>query len=169
MDIRSSLLAEHSKTNADRIVNHILTNQTKINDLMVCFFDDSVRLCQWAAWPVGILEKKEPDLIFPFMDEMIENLENPKHNAVVGNTLRAWQFMKIPESQQGKIFDICFKFLLDPTAPVTMRAFGMTVCANVCDDIPELSEELALVISENMEYGTSGFKSRGRKILKKFK
>jgi hypothetical protein len=42
----------------------------------------------------------------------------------------------------------------------------MTVCANICKDIPELKEELILAIEDQLEFGSAGIVSRGRKIIK---
>ena len=45
----------------------------------------------------------------------------------------------------------------------------MDIAYNIASDIPELKEELALVINDQMEFNSAGFKSRGKRILKKIK
>ena len=42
----------------------------------------------------------------------------------------------------------------------------MTVLYNITLKIPELADELKIIIEDQMPYGSAGFKSRGKKILK---
>lgn len=50
--------------------------------------------------------------------------------------------------------------------PVAVKVFSMTVLFNIVQVYPELSEELEISIEEQMPFGSGGFKSRGRKVLK---
>ena len=45
----------------------------------------------------------------------------------------------------------------------------MTVLYNLCKKEPDLANELRILIEEQMLYGTAGFKSRGKRILKELK
>lgn len=166
MNIQNCLNAEHSKSNVDKIINYIGQDSDKLNELMACFFSENIRLCQRAAWTVGILGEMYPHLLLPYMDKMIQVFENPKHNALVRNTLRTWQFIDIPSSSQGMVYDKCFNLLINPKSPIAIRVFAMTVCFNISKIIPELKEELILVIKENMVESSPGFYSRGNKVLK---
>ena len=65
--------------------------------------------------------------------------------------------------------DICFNFLLSQDEPVAIRVFAMTVLGNIAQKWPELKNELRMAIEENMEFGSAGFKSRGKKELKRLK
>jgi hypothetical protein len=138
----------------------------RISELMDCFFDPNLRICQRAAWPVGDLGEKYPTLLIPYLPALIENLKTPKHNAIMRNTVRTWQNMPIPEEFQGAVFEICFEYIIDPKIPIAVRAFSMTVCANICNDVPELKEELKIAIEDQLEFGSPGIRSRGNKILK---
>lgn len=166
MSIRDILLTEHSRAITDLILKELSSHPDRIDELMTCFFDADLRICQRAAWPVGDLGEKFPALIIPYLHAMIQNLSNPKHDAIIRNTVRTWQFMKIPEPYQGEIFEICFNYIIDPKIPIASRAFSMTVCANICKEIPELKDELILAIEDQMENGSAGIVSRGRKIIK---
>lgn len=166
MSIHTILQTGHSRTITNQILDAIAKNPAFIDDLMACFFDANLRICQRAAWPLGDLGEKYPELIIPYLPEMIKNLAHPKHDAIIRNTVRTWQYMKIPEAYQGDIFEICFNYIIDPKIPIASRAFSMTVCANICKDIPELKDELILAIEDQLEFGSAGIVSRGRKIIK---
>ncbi|MEY3421409.1 MAG: hypothetical protein RIR48_1701 [Bacteroidota bacterium] len=165
MDIKALLLKEHSKAVTSVIVNYYLKHPDKIDELMDCFFESNYRICQRAAWPVGILGEKNPEIIISYLPKLITNLTEPKHDAIIRNTVRIWQKMKIPENFQGEVFELCFNFILNPKAAIAIRAFSMTVCANIAKDIPELREELILAISDQLENSAPGIISRGNKII----
>lgn len=166
MTFRNILLSEHSRKATDTILNAIKEDTGRISELMECFFDDNLRLCQRAAWPVGDLGEKYPTLMIPYLPQMIATLRAPKHDAVIRNTVRTWQNMPIPEDYQGEVFDICFNYILDPKIPIAIRAFSMTVCANICKGVPELAAELILAITEQIEFGSPGIRNRGLRIIK---
>ena len=141
----------------------------RIQELMDCFFADDWRLNQRGAWAVGILGESQPSLMLPYMEQMIAHLKSPKHDAVLRNTVRLWQNMEIPEVWHGEIFEICFGFITNTTTPIAIKAFSMTVCENISKNYPELQQELILAIEDQMEFGSSGVKNRGQKLLKKLK
>lgn len=166
MNIEDALSREHSKKISLEIVNYIMIHPDATDQLMKCFFEKNLRICQRAAWPLGILGQQSPDLLLPYLDQMIKNLNDPPHDAVIRNTVRTWQYMDIPEAYQGEIFDICFNYIANPKMASAIRAFSMTVCENIAKEIPELKEELHLAINDILDHASSGVKSRAKKVLK---
>ena len=77
MSIHTILQTGHSRTITNQILDAIAKNPALIDDLMACFFDANLRICQRAAWPVGDLGEKYPELIIPYLPEMIKNLTHP--------------------------------------------------------------------------------------------
>ena len=166
MNFRNLLEKEHSKSNTSKIVKYIAKHPEALSNLMDCFFDGDIRLCQRAAWPVGDIGEKYPNILLPYLKPMMENISNPKHNAVLRNTLRSWQYLPIPEEFQGVIFDKCYNYFVDVQVPVAIRVFGMTVCANIAKDIPELKKEVIVAIKFQIPFGSAGIKSRGIHLIK---
>lgn len=167
--IKQRLESGHTKEITASIVSDVKNNPDRVQELMDCFFADDWRLNQRAAWPVGILGESQPSLMLSYMEQMIAHLKSPKHDAVLRNTVRLWQNMDIPEEWQGEVFELCFGFITNPTTPIAIKAFSMTVCENICKNYPELRDELVLAIEDQMEFGSPGVKSRGQKLLKKLK
>jgi hypothetical protein len=50
--------------------------------------------------------------------------------------------------------------------PIAIKVFSMTVLFNISKNVPEFRDELAIIIEDQMPYGSAGFKSRGKKTLK---
>ena len=88
------------------------------------------------------------------------------HNAVPRNILRILQFVDIPRPLQGIVTNICFDFLISKEIPVAIKAFSMTVLANIAQKEPDLKNEIISTIQIMLPYGSAGIQSRGRKVLK---
>jgi len=168
-DILRLLQSGHSKAQTIKITNAIINHQYPIEDLMTCFFSKEMRICQRASWPVTMIGEQNPVMFIPYLQKMIDHLDHPNHDAVVRNIIRSWQFMEIPEDYIGPIYEKCFNYLSEPHHAVAIRVFSMTTCVNIAESIPELGPELEAVILEYMDHSSAGFRSRGRKELKRLK
>ncbi len=166
---RELLGIRNSKEIVLQIIEEIKENPGRMQELMDCFFDEDLRLCQRAAWPVGMITDHAPGLIIPYLEKMLINLETPHHDAIVRNTFRTLQNINIPEDIEGLAFEKAFNYLLDPNNAIGIRVFAMTVCGNIALKYPELKDELVPVIEEQMPHGSAGYISGGKRVLKSLK
>lgn len=166
MDIKKELLKEHSKAQAVKISNYIGDAPEKFDELITLFLADEYRVTQRAAWVVSHCADQYPELIEPHLEKLILNLKNKVHVAVKRNTVRVLQDVEIPEELLGETADICFTLMQSGEETIAVKVFAMTVLGNICVKFPELKNELIPLIEDQMPYGSAGFKSRGKKILK---
>lgn len=168
MNIREQLLKVHSKSNNLLICNWIGGDSKKFALLIDAFLDKEYRVVQRAAWSVSTIGVKHPHLLLPHIDVMINAAEHPIHPAVLRNIfkLMAEAVLPISEAQEGRLLNLSFDLLTNPAQPVAIRVHCMQFIANLCKSYPDLAIELKEIIEDGMEYGSAGFKSRGRKILK---
>jgi hypothetical protein len=169
MNIEELLIEEHSKAQAIKIAQFVGNDRERFDELMKLFLDGRIRIHQRASMPLCICADKHPHLIIPYLQTMLSNLKNPVHDAVVRNTIRLFQNIELPEDMWGEVWEICFEYLVSPRYPVAIRVFAMTVLYNICRELPELTQELKVVLEDQMPYGSAGFISRGKKILAKLK
>ncbi|MTB49456.1 hypothetical protein [Lewinella sp. W8] len=171
MDFRAQLLSEHSRANADLLLDHLERHPEDLTAFMEHFFGREVVEAQRAAMVVGDLGRRHPDRLIPFHLRLIEAAGQPVHPAIRRNVLR--YFSEIPlaliaEEPQGHLLDLAFRVTASPADAVAMRVFAMQIVANFCTLYPELKDELRGVIENQIAEGASaGFLSRGRKILAK--
>ena len=166
MDLRKQLLKDHSKENTSLIVDHLLEHHHEVPELMHIFLHESYRLIQRAAWVVGDLARSKPELISPYIPQMIQNLKKPGiHDAAKRNTMRFLQEVEINEEDWGEALDIAMKFLESNEEAIAIKVFSMTVAFKIIKKIPELKDELKMTIEDQMPYGSAGFKNRGQKII----
>lgn len=166
MDIKTELLREHSKEQAKRIAGYIGKDVERFDVLMSLFLDINYRITQRAAWVLSHCIDDQPNLILPYVEKIVLNLKDETPVAVVRNTVRVLQMVEIPEEHWGITADACFHLLASNSQPVAVKVFSMTVLANICLKVPELKHELKILIEDQMPYGSAGFKSRGKKVLK---
>ena len=168
MNLRETILKEHSKKQTTKIVRWISGDQEKFDELVELFLKSEYRVTQRAAWPLSNCVIDHPELVKKHLKKLLLNLKKPGlHNAVTRNTLRLLQDIEIPVSLQGMAAEICFDLFNDQKQPIAIHVFSMSVLGNICNNHPELSNELRLSIEARLPYGSAGFLSRAKKVLKK--
>ena len=169
MDIKQALEAEHSKALTFSIINYIGDDANRMAELMDCFFSDQYRLCQRASWAVGYMAEKQSRLLEPYLERMILNLNKPVHDAIMRNTMRVFRDLPtIPDELLGITADVCFRYVTTPSVAVAIRCFAMRVLEKICRKVPELKEEVRLIIKDLMQYETApAFTSAAKDVLKK--
>ena len=167
MNLREEILKERSKKQANKIIKWVGSDPEKFNELVSLFLKGEYRVTQRAGWPLSNIMIEYPHLIAKHLKKLLLNLQKPGlHNAVLRNTLRLLQFVKIPKPLHGLTAETCFQLLNDKKQPIAIYVFSMSVLGNLCMDYPDLKQELKLSIEEQLPYGTAGFRSRARKVLK---
>ena len=166
LNLKEEIFKDYSKQKVVELSEYIGNDKARFAELMELFFSADYRINQRTSWVVGHCSDLHPELFFPYLEQMIKNLDNPVHDAVVRNTMRIFQDTEIPEPLMGELADKCFNYLMNPQIPVAIRVFSMTVLYNITLIWPELQHELKVIIEEHLPYGSAGFKSRGKKILR---
>ena len=168
MDIEARLEAEHSKSLTTAIVAYVGEDKERFAVLMQVFLKGESRVSQRAAWPLSFIAEQHPQLMRPYLDELLKKLEKRnQHPAIARNILRSFQQMDIPEKHHAVLVDLCFTFIKDQTCPAAIRAFAITVATNICRLYPELKNELYLILNELNQFPQlPAVKSRTKLSLK---
>lgn len=167
MDLRQTILAEHSKANCNRIVKWVGDSQKRFDELFHLFLNDEYRVVQRAAWPLSYCTEENPQLIKKHLGKLIKNLKRPNlHDAVKRNTVRLLQNISVPKRLHGELMSLCFEYISSPDEAVAIKVFSLTILQNFSRQYPEIKNELKLIIEEQWEHESAAFKSRAKKILK---
>lgn len=166
MNLHKEILKEHSKTQCTKIVQWVGNSQKKFNELFNLFLLGDYRVTQRAAWPLSYCVIEHPVFIRKNFSKLLNNLSKPGlHNSIKRNTMRLLQYVDIPEKFQGQVMEIGFIYVQSPSEPVAVKAFSLTVLANLAKKYPEILPEINLLIEEQLPHQTAAFKSRAKKIL----
>ena len=168
MNLRETILEEHSKAQKDKIVSWIGSSQKRFDELFKLFLSDEYRVVQRAAYPLSYCVRAHPEFINPHWKKLLSNLSKKGiHDAVKRNTLRLMEDIEIPEAFHGDVMNVCFGYVNTNEESIAVRAFSLTVLDNLSKKYPDIRNELKLIIEERWTHETAAFRSRARKILKK--
>jgi hypothetical protein len=170
MNIREELLKEHSKAQALKIAAYACLSPENFKELIHCFFDNECRVAQFAAWSVSWVAQKQPNLILPHLQILVNQLNKKNvHAAVIRNTLRVLREMNIPEGFHGEVMSSCFNFVEDPAMPVAIKSFSLKILSNLSKLYPEIKNELKVIIEERWDTETAAFRASAKYFLRQTK
>ena len=168
MNLRKTILTEHSKANCNKIIKWVGENQLRFDELFYLFLNDEYRVVQRAAWPLSYIVIAHPRLIQKHFNKLLKNLHKPGiHDSVKRNTLRLLQEISIPGRFHGDVMNTCFDYIILPTEKPAIKAFSLTVLENLSKQYPDIKQELKTVIEDRWDFETAAFHSRAKKILKR--
>jgi hypothetical protein len=167
MKLREAILAEHSRSQTNKIIRWIGNDQKRFDELFKLFISDDPLVTQRAGWPLSYAVIAHPGLIQKHFAKLLKNLAKPNlHNAVKRNSIRLLEDITIPERFHGDLMNICFDYITDPQEKPAIKAFSLTVLQNLSRQYPDIRNELKLVIESQWDNESAAFRSRAKKILK---
>jgi len=133
---------------------------------MNLFLDGESVVTQRLAWVVGICADANPELVRPYLRQMVQKMQEPGvHDAVKRNVVRMLQCIDIPSDLLGTVATLCFDYLSTMETPIAVKCSSMTVLARLAEKEPDLGRELRLVIEQQLPFEGAAFRARARKIL----
>ncbi len=169
MNFRDQLLAELSKRNTDYIASVVDNNKELFKQLIDLILTNEEFVSGRAAWVIETIWIKYPDMIKPYINEMIDFLPKSKFDNQKRHFLKMLTTINLNElddERLGILIDRCFTWLEDPMYPTAVKMFSMQIIHNFIKIEPSLASELIAIIENQFDDGTPGFKNRGEKILK---
>ena len=166
MNLRETILAEHTKANCNRIIKWVGDNSLRFDELFQLFLNDEYRVVQRAGWPLSYIVISHPKLIQKHFGKLLKNLQKPNiHDAVKRNTLRLLQEITIPKRFHGDVMNICFDYIISPNENPAIKAFSLSVLQSLSKQYPEIKRELKVIIEDRWDFESAAFRSRAKKIL----
>lgn len=169
MDIEAELRAEHSRKQSGLIATHVLADSSaRFAQLVDLMLGEEAILANRAAWTAGHCLDESPALADPHLPRFLDRLESTGcTEPVKRNLCRVLQFITIPPKELGRVFEICYHVVANPGEAVAARAYSMSVLTRICEREPELAGEVMLLIRQNLEGSSAGFRARARKEIKR--
>jgi len=171
MNLRESLLEEHSRLQAEKITQWIGADPERITQLISLFLQDEYRVVQRAARVVSNVAQAHPGMMLPHITLLVGKLQDTTaHIAVKRNIYRVMQYLELPESIHADLMNHCFGSLANPREALAVRAFAMSILARLSMYYPEIAGELRLLIEEALQQQPApSFRSRAAKVLRELR
>ena len=168
-DIKAEILLSYSKANTMRVAELIDRDEDLFRKLFNIYADmNDLDLAKRAAWVLGHSIRLHPYLINPHINKLIKLICQPsQHDAIKRNGLKALELTSIPEKHYGKIADMCFRIISSGKEAIAIKAYSIGILDKIGEDLPEIRQELKLILQDLMPYESAGFQSRARKVLSK--
>ena len=168
-DIKAEILLSYSKANTVRVAELIDRDENLFRKLFNIYADmNDLDLAKRAAWVLGHSIRLHPYLINPYINKLIKLIcKSSQHDAIKRNGLKALELTSIPEKYYGKIADMCFRIISSGKEAIAIKAYSIGILDKIGEEIPEIRQELKLILQDLMPYESAGFQSRARKVLSK--
>lgn len=123
-----------------------------------------------ASWTLTKVCDKFPEIIYPYLSQIVETLNTIDNDSTLRSFLRIISLSdleKINSHQHGLLADFCFSTLNSGFSAIAVKAYTMEILYRLSLIYPELANELSTSIRILMEDGSAGITARGRMILRK--
>jgi hypothetical protein len=167
MDFRALLNEFPSGIEKELYIKEVQSSPEKFKSLLDIALREKDPLAWRAAWVLDGSDEKSPGLAVDYISAIVCKLPDLKSNGSTRSLLRMLCRYNIPEDDQGILIDLCFRYLVSELYPVAIKVHAMQIVYQHVLIYPELKEELVTVIQDQVGNNSVGFRSRGRRILKK--
>ena len=166
MNLIAALEKKHSARIKSQIVRYVGDNPKRFKELFDLLVSDNPRHVQWSGWALSDIVQRHPHLITPYLRGLLKKVNSKAHVSIKRNTMRIIQFIDIPKTLTGLVFDKAFSLFTDTSESIATRVFSMTALRKVAMMVPDLKNEVIIVIEEQIPYGSPAFRSRAKADLK---
>ncbi len=166
-DFEEQLKFDPSRANIDFVSSIAGDNKNAFDTIFNLIYTSRHPINQRAAGVLETVSENHPDLILPYLDRMIKTFADFRVDGVKRNFAKIFTRTNFNDNQKGHIINLCFDMLQNRKESIAVRAYCMTVLSNISNTIPEIRNELAIIIESEMQFGSGAWKARGRLILKK--
>ncbi|SHF77816.1 hypothetical protein SAMN05444274_10910 [Mariniphaga anaerophila] len=121
-----------------------------------------------AAYIADKINDDHPELIAPFLPQMISKLKTENNLSKKRHYLKLISQHDFPAQYYSFLVDYCLGCFTSASEPIANRVHAMQVLFNISESEPDFKPELLSVIEQEMEFHpTPGILSRGRKLARK--
>lgn len=159
-----------SMKEADWIATSAIDNPAIFGKLLEYSFSDDKKLAFHASWTLTKVCDKYPEIIFPYLAEIIESLDKIDNESAQRSFLRIislTSMSRIGTKHHGILAEHCFSALRSGFSAIAIKAYSMETLYKLALIYPELANELSATINILQGDGSAGIIARGRMILKK--
>lgn len=166
----ADLLVDSSRAVADMCVIAIGEEPELFKEAYAIAKKDIYPQSMRAARVVELAGSEHPELVQPYLAEMIEMLPSVKVDGVKRSFFKMIVNYPLPDNEDllGRLFDFSIS-LIASNESIAVRAYSMQLSYQISNIYPEIKQELLLLIESQMDAASAGLKTIGRKILKKLR
>lgn len=150
-------LGDSGRFTADLAVDAIGDNPMIFRELIDLSFSQPYPTSMRTARVAQLYCEKNPAMILPYIDEIIEKMGHSKVEGVRRSFLKVINDHLGPEkiSDPGLLVQRCFEWLASPSESVSVRYHCLGILGKLCVTIPDLYPELHSVVQFILDEGSA--------------
>jgi 8-oxo-dGTP diphosphatase len=159
-----------SRQEAEWVADLAIEDHNVFKKLLDYSIKGDSKLAFRSSWTLSKVCDKYPELIDPYLTDIISRINDFDNESVQRSFLRIISLKdisKIDQEYHGIMADYCFAKLRSGVSAIAIKAYSMEILFNLTELYPELANELVPAIQILTEDGSAGVVARGRMILKK--
>jgi 8-oxo-dGTP diphosphatase len=169
-DLQTFINNMMSKKEAEWVATSAIENPAIFIKLIEYSGSADKKLAFRSSWTLTKVCDTIPELIYPYLPQIVENIGNIDNESTLRSFLRIISLSdpgKIDINQHGLLTNFCFGILNSGFSAIAVKAYSMEILYKLSLIYPELANELATSILVLLEDGSAGITARGRLILRK--
>lgn len=169
-DLQPFITSMMSMKEAEWLATSAIDNPAIFMKLLEYSGSADKKLAFRASWTLTKVCDRIPELIYPYLPQIVETLGKLNNESTLRSFLRILSLSdleKISTRQHGLLTDFCFNILNSGNSAIAVKAYSMEILYNLAIIYPELANEFAASIRILMEDGSAGISARGQVIIRK--
>jgi len=157
-----------SEKEAGWIAGSATGNPEIFRKLLGYSFSHDRKLASHSSWILTKACDKQPEMIYPYLPEIIDSLgrlENESSKRSLLRIIALGDVNKISRQYHGMLAEHCFKLLGSGFSAIAVKAYSMEILYKLALLYPEMANELSASINMLRGEGSAGILARGRIIL----
>lgn len=162
-------LVDSSRALADITANIVYENPELLGCLTDLVLSEESPYAQRAARVLAICSLQYPELFVRVRQKITGKIARVQNDGVIRNLFMIYAEMPLAFTSKERtvLMNLCFDFLISMKTAVSIKVYSMEILYKMVAEMPDIGMELYSIIENQLPFSSAGFKSRGKKILKK--
>lgn len=170
----------HSRENRAKYAQMVLDNPKLVPYILKILFKIDSKISCRAAWVLEFVTRKDPSILLPHMDGFTSQMETVYLDSAVRPVAKICEYLidsyvnkknsavkqLIKPMHLERIIAVNFDYLIEDHK-IAPKAYAMQNLYWLGLELDWIHPELKLILERDYSKGSSGYKARARKILKK--
>jgi len=170
VELQTMINSMMSMEEADWVATSAVENPAIFLKLLEYSYASERKLAFRASWTLTKVCDKNPEMIYPYISEIIEALPKISNESVRRSFFRILSLSNLENltgRYHGLLADYSFAALNSALSAIAIKAYSMEILFKLSLIYPELANELASSVRILMEDGSAGIVAKGNSILKR--
>ena len=164
-----SLLPDTSRLTADLAAQFVLEHPETFRDMLDASLAQEYPMAMRASRVVYLVAVAEPELVRPYLAEIVEKMPTLHDQSVIRNFLHVFDDFTddLSEDDLAVLLKLCFDFIEDISQTIAIRTYSLKLLYLISQRVPEIKPEMISIIQLHLPESDPGFYSQATKILRK--